>query len=68
VFLTPAGRANRASFARQAATWRTPLLPMDRGVTDADFPDLWHLSEEKAGEFTRALAAGWVRLGRPGFR
>lgn len=62
--VTAATRENARTLARQAAQWQVPMLTPDVAFTDADYPDLWHLSVPASLRFTDALAAAWLASAR----
>src|SRR5262249_7059034 len=53
-------RVDAARFARQARGWGACVLRADFNSSDEDFPDLWHLSPERAPAYTRALTLTWL--------
>lgn len=48
-------------FAGVAREWETPLLFPKQPVTDADFPDLWHLGTATAKTYSWRVAESWAR-------
>lgn len=58
--ISPSIQENARTLSEQALLWDVPLLRADIAFSDADFPDLWHLSVEASGRFTDALAAAWL--------
>lgn len=50
---------NARTLAEQAVRWNVPMLAPQVTFTEADFPDLWHLSAESSVAFTDALVAAW---------
>lgn len=59
---TAIGRENQRTFQQQSHLWGTPLLSVNHTYPDEDFPDLWHLSQERAEDFSRDLAQTWARF------
>jgi len=57
--ISPSIEQNARTLTAQAADWNVPILKADIAFSDAEFPDLWHLSVEASGRFTDALAAEW---------
>jgi len=57
---TPAWQAHREAFSRQANASGAQFIHLDFATVDEDFPDFWHLRHSRAGEFTAALARGWL--------
>lgn len=51
----PVQRENEATFKTYAAKWKTPIVVPDISFQEEDFPDMWHLSSDKAPLYTKAL-------------
>lgn len=66
--LTGAGRREQAELAALAAAWQVPLLEPAMATNDEDFPDLWHLRQSRAREFTRHVAAAIAAWSPPAAR
>ena len=43
-----------------ANAWGTPFLVVPIEIPDDDFPDLFHMSSQRAVQFSKALAQAWV--------
>ena len=65
---TPLAQQNREAFISWTKRMGAPVLRLQRAYSDADFPDLWHLSADRADEFTADVARSWLALtaGPPG--
>ncbi len=57
---TPPRRHERASLPRALARWGAGMLRFSFPVSDADFPDLWHLRAARRPAYSRALAGAWA--------
>lgn len=58
--LTPQRLREKALFEAEARSWGTPILQTGFQSTDADYPDYWHMSTTRSGEFSRLLAAAYL--------
>ena len=58
--LTPQRLREKALFEAEARSWGIPILQTGFQSTDADYPDYWHLSSKRSGEFSRLLASAFL--------
>jgi len=57
----PLFQASTKNFTEWADATGCLVLRPNFETEDEDFPDLWHLRQQRAGEFSRSLARSWYR-------
>ena len=62
VFSTPVREADRARFAEFARSRGCELLSCDFATRDDDFPDIFHLRQSRAADYTHVLCREWNAL------
>lgn len=62
VFSTPVRETDRARFAEFARSRGCELLSCDFPTRDDDFPDIFHLRQSRAADYTRVLCREWNAL------
>ncbi len=65
-YATTTRAGDRAVFTKWEDQIGTPHVHPHFATSDADFPDLWHMSASLAPVFTRALAQAWLNSGCAG--
>ena len=62
VFATPVRETDRTRFAEFARSRGCELLSCDFPTGDDDFPDIFHLRQSRAADYTRVLCREWNAL------